>query len=546
MLKKYSGVILTAALLILHLSILPRYGFTWDFHFHFFGGGKLLGIEPHVLEPRSLPFVEPDPRRAWTLPYGPLMSIPPVASYLFFHTMLHVLPSDVSYHIPIVVWGVLGTLMVFLFIKEAVSLRAGLFAALFLAFTPRYFGDLHNNMKDIPSAVMFGVNMWLIFRFIRKRRWIDLLIASIAFAAAFSVKINSIFIPVVYGAWIVLSGSISLRELTHRRSRLLLLYFLLAPTLAFIVWWMFWTDPIGQLFHAYRTFGVGTNNIEVLLHGTWYCSGSTVPWYYPFWYLAVVTPIPLLLLSVAGIVRAFVHYIRHRTSQRGTTGLLLILWLFVPLSRYMFPKIGVIDGIRHFEEVMLPIAALSGITLDWIWVKLHASKRLFAMLLFVVTVGWLITSVILYHPYQSVYFNELIGGTRGAFGKYDLDYWGTSQKEAVMWVNAHAPKNAKVHIVMAAAVAGQYLRPDLLSNLNKYGYDESDFVILLNRTSFLYRFFYAYEYLLFHRPTHTISVRGVPLTWIFDNRTNNRTSRQMPFWTGDDPCIIRYWRGEHL
>ena len=98
---------------------------------------------------------------------------------------------------------------------------------------------------------------------------------------------------------------------------------------------------------------------------------------------------------------------------------------------------------------------------------------------------------------------------------------------------------------MAAAVAGQYLRPDLLETLNKYGYDESDFVILLNRTTFLYRFYYAYEYLLRHTPVHTISVQGAPLTWVFDNRTNNKTARQTPFWKLEDPCIIKYWRGEH-
>jgi len=34
------------------------------------------------------------------------------------------------------------------------------------------------------------------------------------------------------------------------------------------------------------------------------------------------------------------------------------------------------------------------------------------------------------HPYEYAYFNSLIGGVRGANGKYMLDYWGLAFKQA--------------------------------------------------------------------------------------------------------------------
>jgi hypothetical protein len=37
------------------------------------------------------------------------------------------------------------------------------------------------------------------------------------------------------------------------------------------------------------------------------------------------------------------------------------------------------------------------------------------------------------YPNQAVYFNELAGGPKGAFGKYDLDYWGNCLLQAVEW-----------------------------------------------------------------------------------------------------------------
>lgn len=546
-LKSHAGLCIVLFFLAVHLSTINAYGFTWDFHFHFFGGGKLLGFEPKQLEPRNLPFVEPDPRNAWTLPYGAIMSIPPVASYLWLSQTTHMLPPDSAYHLPIVLWGIFGIAVTFLFLKEAVSRKTAIYGALFIALTPRYFGDLHNNMKDIPSAVVFAVNIWAIWRLMRHKRLIDLALAVLAFAVAFNVKVNSIFIPIVFAVWFI--ALLLQQRPVHipPQSRRPLLYFIFAPIAAFLLWWVFWPNPIGQLGHAFMTFGIGTNNIEVLLNGSWYCSGSTVPWYYPFWYLAITTPIPILMLFCIGMTTA-VYTSVMAWRQKAYTPLyplytLLLLWVFLPLTRYFIPTIGVIDGIRHFEEVLFPIAILAAIGLNQIGT---ATKRSgIPTLIGMITLLSMAVAVYTYHPYQIAYFNEFVGGAKGAFGKYDLDYWGTSQKEAVLWVNDHAPQNAKIHIVMAAAVAGQYLRPDLIPNLNKYGYDESDFVILLNRQSFLYRFFYAYEYLLHHKPTHTIDISGAPLTWIYDNRTDNRTPRQTPWWKNEDPCIIRYWRGEH-
>jgi hypothetical protein len=37
------------------------------------------------------------------------------------------------------------------------------------------------------------------------------------------------------------------------------------------------------------------------------------------------------------------------------------------------------------------------------------------------------------HPNESAYFNELVGGPRGAFSKYEMDYWGNCVLQAVAW-----------------------------------------------------------------------------------------------------------------
>ncbi|MBU1326665.1 glycosyltransferase family 39 protein [Patescibacteria group bacterium] len=523
------GIVLVLVFLAIHLAVARDYGLTWDFHYHFFGGAKFLGYNWNEIEPRPLPYTGLDPRTTLDLPYGPIMSIPPVASFLLFSKALHLLPQDTAYNLPIILWGVAGIGVLYVFMYQAFSPGVAIVAALFLALTPRYFADLHNNMKDIPSAVVFALNMWLVWRLVRFRRLKDLILAAVGFAIAFNVKVNSIFIPVIFAVWLMVQKTQKVR---------IFWYFLLAPLAALLLWSLFWPDPIGQLMHMITTFGVGTDNIEVLLNGHWYCSGKNVPWYYPYWYLAITTPLVLLVFFLIGLIRL----IRHIRP----IGLLLLLWFFLPLTRYLIPKIGVIDGIRHFEEVLFPLSALAAIGADHLirWIKnrrcipnaLHQGI-LTTFLLF--TFYFLLFTIYSYHPYQITYYNELVGGIKGAFGKYDLDYWGSSQKQAVLWLNGHAPKNSVVNIVMAADVAGTYLRPDLLSRLNTTGISEADFTVVLNRQSFFYRY-HITDYIRMYEPAYTVETQGVPLVWIYDNKRKKETLQE-PWWGGEDPCIAKYW-----
>jgi hypothetical protein len=578
-LKRYAFLLFIILYLTVHLLIINDYGLTWDFHHHFFAGLHRLGIPiTQDLAGNSLPYSEPDPRGTFDLPFGPIMSISPIFTFQLFYRTLDLLPFDSAYNLSIVLWGVAGVAILYGFLSQAINARVALIASIFLALTPRYFGDIHNNMKDVPMAVMEAVNIWALWRLVTYRRMRDLTVAVLAFAIAFNVKVNSIFIPVIFAVWLLLQtikhGNVHL----SKHYFLFSVYFFLAPLAAFLLWSLFFPNPLQTLLYIPAFFRDNTQNIEVPYFGAWYCSAKNVPWHYPFVYLGITTPLPVLLSFMVGVGFSLYTIVRrlfmvhsyqigvhsslrsdrsswfvvkrpfpsalsmNHLAMNYELSTMLLLWFFIPLSRYLLPSMGVIDGIRHFEEVLFPLCAIAALGTFQIF---SFARRGLAKLVFYIallfSVFFLLFTLYSYHPYQITYFNQLVGGARGAIGKFDLDYWGTSQKEAVQWVNAHAPQNSKVHIVMMADVAGRYVRPDLLPNLNRFGYDDSDFVVFLNRQSFLYRFFYAYEYLLHHRPVYTVSAAGAPLTWVFDNRTDNTTERQTPYWTGVDPCIRKYW-----
>lgn len=558
------GLVAIIMLFVVHVTILPDYGLTWDFHHHFFAGMHLLKQPITTEMTANLPFTEPDPRGTYKLPFGPLMSIAPVATYLVFFKWLGLLAFDNAYNLSIVISGVAGIFILYLFLLEALGFTTALAGFAFIALLPRFWGDLHNNMKDVPQAVAFTLAIWMFWRLVRYQRIRDLIFASLAFAVAFNTKVNTVVVPAIAAVWWILTAFFSLTlskvnlELRIRNygkkantffsiihnSRFIILYFLFAPLAAFLLWSLFWNDPVGQLLYIPRFFIDNTQNIEVLINGSWYCSGGNVPWWYPLWYLTITTPLPMLAFFLIGLI-SLIGQIRQKPIAS-----LLLLWFFLPLARYSLPRMGVIDGIRHFEEVVFPLTAIAAVGVAGIFVWLSRSLRkrnvntttavTLNTILFLLFLFWLIIPIVKYHPFQISYYNELVGGIRGAWGKYDIDYWGGPQKKAMSWLNAHAPIDSNIHIVMAADVAGTYLRPDLRARLNTIGYDGADYVVVLNRQSFFYRYFYIWEYMLRRKPAYLVENQGVPIVWIFDNRTPT-IPRQTPWWKGEDPCIQKYW-----
>ena len=82
-----------------------------------------------------------------------------------------------------------------------------------------------------------------------------------------------------------------------------------------------------------------------------------------------------------------------------------------------------------------------------------------ALLLVMLTPG--IIEIVRLHPYQYVYYNQFVGGTEGAAGLYELDYWSISFREMLEYVNQHTPENGAVMSRYGNDIPYFYGRPDI-------------------------------------------------------------------------------------
>jgi hypothetical protein len=88
------------------------------------------------------------------------------------------------------------------------------------------------------------------------------------------------------------------------------------------------------------------------------------------------------------------------------------------------------DGVRHTLFVIPMLALLAG----WAFTRLLRSlsrARIALMMLSVVYVAALVIDLARLHPLEYVAMNALAGGTSGACGRFELDYWGAAATEAL-------------------------------------------------------------------------------------------------------------------
>jgi hypothetical protein len=88
-----------------------------------------------------------------------------------------------------------------------------------------------------------------------------------------------------------------------------------------------------------------------------------------------------------------------------------------------------------------------------------------------------IFNLIVLHPYQYAYYNALVGGSQGANGRFALDYWCTSYREAMAIVNQDAPEGAEIGVWGPLMSAKEFAREDLVVELVEDFNHEPDYVL---------------------------------------------------------------------
>jgi len=155
------------------------------------------------------------------------------------------------------------------------------------------------------------------------------------------------------------------------------------------------------------------------------------------------------------------------------------------------------------------------------------------------------------HPNQYVYFNEFIGGAKGAYGLYETDYYFNSMKEGYEWLlenklKPEAAKRGTDTIIVASnapAMMEQYQRispvPFKFVYVRYYQKNESDWDYGIFMSRFLDKEQLQNGYFPGDNPIYLIDADGAPLTTVLQNDPErNALKAAAALKTGDNATAV--------
>lgn len=404
--------------------------------------------------------------------------------------------------------------------RKSTAFIGALVSGLALSMFPLFFSEAHFNMKDPLQASFLVGAVWSFWHYVKENRvkWFILLV--IFTALCLGVKWNIIFLPIILGLWLVAIRNTAEFKKWFQLKLLWQLVVLLGASALFIIaiWPYMWDAPVqkllGILFY-YKNIGIGDSPIQP--------AGFILPLgfnIYPSLLVFAQTPEVILLFSFIALVGVYVW--KRRDSLATIT--LLLLWVLIPILRASLPYVWFYSGYRQIMEILPALALLAGygFALSYEWLRKKAMGWAIVPLLIIFFVS-LFYPLMRLHPNENVYFNTIVGGLKGAENRHFFDWtltYGNIYKQGVIWLNAHAEKDANVAHLDGPMYAASLLwfRPDIsISPYHFSGFEQKGEYIFalynpLNPAHFAFR--YPNRFL---QPVHKVVVDGVPLLTIYKN-----------------------------
>ncbi|MES2619228.1 MAG: tetratricopeptide repeat protein [Bacteroidota bacterium] len=346
------------------------------------------------------------------------------------------------------IFGFVAMLCAGLVAVEIAGWQAGLLTLIFMAFSPRFFGESMNNPKDITMAAGYMVSYLFILKFLKQLPKPSLKTAiglGLSIGLAMGIRIGGLLlIPytfLFYGLamWSIygLGGLLDLSSFKGRvwpSFKLVLFATVLGYFSSLIFWPYGLVSPFSHPFEALNVAEKFPVNIKILFEGK-HIQSTEVPWYYiPKW-LLISTP----LFGIIGLAYSLSLISVMRKQKKFLPLGFLFFTLVFPIGYVVYKKSGLYDSMRHFFFVYPSIIILAGLSFSYMIGLLPRKLKYVAVGVILVLIALPARFMFANHPNQYVYFNEIVGGIKGAFGNYETDYYMNSVKQSADWLKKNEP-----------------------------------------------------------------------------------------------------------
>jgi Dolichyl-phosphate-mannose-protein mannosyltransferase len=333
--------------------------------------------------------------------------------------------------------------------------KMAILGALFLIVSPRIFAHSFYNPKDLPFLSFFVISMYTLVRLSEKLDCRSAVTHAIVCAFLIDIRITGVVMVAITffslgGEWI---GVRREHGASARATKVMLVYLAVLIPSIIAFWPYLWHNPLGNFIHAFRSMSHYRWRGRVLYFGS-HIKGSELPWHYiPVW-LIITTPLLYVAAFFAGLSIFVAGFLKNPSGylfgdQTHRREVVFCLCFFLPLAAVIALKSVLYNGWRHmfFIYPAFLLISLNGIRGVFRFIKTRPrprSQRYKSVMVSIIvfSIFFVSYSMIRSHPYQNVYFNELVPKGEFLQSLFELDYWGLSYREGLEYILSHDDEDA--------------------------------------------------------------------------------------------------------
>ena len=292
--------------------------------------------------------------------------------------------------------------------------------------SPRIFGDSFFNNKDSIFLSLVTITFYYYLKFIINFNYKNLIFFSFFSAITCSLRVLGIFVPISFLMILIIKNE------PQNKKFLFSLVYLTVFSLVLIFFWPYlWSNPAINFYEAFTTFSKYESlTIQMLFNGKYIFSNYLPMSYLPTWIL-ITTPVIFVLLFLIGYVflfnRIFSRLIRIDVttnfndlwrSKKEEMDFIIFLNFSLVFFYIIFLSPVLYTGWRHLYFLHTFMTYACCIALYIINIKFK-NKIIIIVISFIVLNNFY--EIKKFHPYQSLYFNQLL--QKDKKNSFEVDYW---------------------------------------------------------------------------------------------------------------------------
>jgi len=334
---------------------------------------------------------------------------------------------------------------------ELIGWHAGLLALFLMFISPGFLGHSFNNPKDIPFAMAYIMSLYYMIKWLKEMPRPGIrtsFMIALSIAIGISIRIGGLLSIAYFGLFVAMyfvfaNGKIKNLFSPENLSTIkrAIVYIFGISVLGYFMGILLWPYGIeAPLKNPVKALTEMTNfavSLRQIFEGSQVWSDN-VPWYYLSKYILITIPIIVIL----GFVLFFRQLFMKQEKLRKLLFFILLFAVAFPLIYIIWKKSNVFGGWRHTMFVYPPMVAMAAIGIGQFFVIFKKKIFIYITIALVLALSFNpIRHIIANYPHEYVYYNEIEGGVKNAYGNYELDYYVHSLKKASEWVKENAKKD---------------------------------------------------------------------------------------------------------